>query len=86
MKKLLFLLCAGSIRLSTLACPACEKQQPGLLRGLAHGAGPGSTWEYLLLTLALLIFLFTLLYSIKWLIRPGEAATNHIKYFILNDE
>jgi hypothetical protein len=86
MKKILFVLCAGSIRINALACPACEQQQPRLLRGLAHGAGPGSAWDYLLLALALFIFLFTLLYSIKWLIRPGEATTNHIKYFILNDE
>lgn len=86
MKKILFILCAAGLHASALACPACQKQQPRLLRGITHGAGPDSGWDYIILTVALLIFLFTLFYSVKWLIRPGEAAPNHIKYFILNDE
>jgi len=68
------------------ACPACEKAQPRILRGITHGAGPESRWDYLIVWIAVLITVLTLYYSIKWLIRPGETTTGHIKHFILNDQ
>jgi len=86
MKKTLFTLFAGGIRIMALACPACEAQQPRLLRGITHSTGPESRWDYLIVFAGLCIFLFTLFYSVKWLIRPGETDRHHIKHFILNDE
>lgn len=69
-----------------LACPVCEKQQPKILRGIAHGAGPESNWDYVIIWTAVVIVVFTLFFSIKWLIRPGEKSSTHIKRFILNNE
>lgn len=69
-----------------LACPVCQKQQPKILQGIAHGAGPQSNWDYVIIWAAVIIVLFTLFFSIKWLIHPGEKASTHIKRFILNNE
>ncbi len=70
----------------TRACPACEKAQPRILRGITHGAGPESRWDYVIAYTVAIITLLTLFYSIKWLIRPGETGTNHIKNFIINHD
>jgi hypothetical protein len=64
----------------------CGTQEPRLLRGIMHGTGPESGWDYIIVFIGLCIFLVTLFYSVKWLIQPGETARHHIKYFILNDE
>ncbi|MGY0039392.1 hypothetical protein [Pedobacter sp. NJ-S-72] len=68
---------------SVFACPACEKQQPKLLRGITHGAGPDGNWDYAIITIAVIIVLFTLFYSVKWLVKPGEEAESHIKQIII---
>ncbi len=69
---------------STFACPACEKQQPKLLKGVTHGTGPDGNGDYVIIAIAVIIVLFTLFYSVKWLIKPGEKAESHIKQIILN--
>ena len=87
MKKLtalLWLLAATPALL--FACPVCERQQPEITRGITHGAGPDSSWDYLIVILITLITLVTLFYSVKWLIRPGEKNQSHIKYSIFNDK
>ena len=66
------------------ACPACEKQQPKLLRGITHGTGPESQWDYVIVWITVIVAVFTLYYSIKWLIRPGERSDSHIKQIIFN--
>ncbi|HWK58453.1 MAG TPA: hypothetical protein VNQ80_14005 [Parapedobacter sp.] len=66
------------------ACPVCEKQQPKVLRGVAHGAGPDSNWDYLIVGVITVIVLITLYYSMKWLVRPGEDTPNHIKRNVLD--
>ncbi|MEO8795361.1 MAG: hypothetical protein ABI390_07815 [Daejeonella sp.] len=85
-KKVILLLPLLFIARLSMACPACEKQQPKLFKGITHGTGPDSQWDYLIVTLILIIVLITLFYSVKWIIRPGEKSTTHIKYFILNEE
>lgn len=67
-----------------LACEMCESQQPKILKGVAHGAGPEGNWDYLIAIIASVIVLFTLVLSIKYLVRPGEKDPNHIKNSILN--
>jgi hypothetical protein len=84
MKKLLFLIPLLGFGLLTWACPACEKQQPKLLKGISHGTGPSSNWDYLIILAAVVIVLATLFYTIKWLVQPGEKETNHIKRTVLN--
>ncbi|MBC7566492.1 MAG: hypothetical protein H7223_05955 [Pedobacter sp.] len=69
---------------TVFACPACEKQQPKLLQGITHGAGPDGNSDYVIIACAVIIVLFTLFYSIKWLLNPGEKSDNHIKQIILN--
>jgi len=86
MKKISALLAGLLFRLCGLACPACEAQQPKILRGITHGAGPSGKWDYFIVSVAVVIVLFTLFYSVKWLIRPGEESTQHIKRLILNPE
>lgn len=68
------------------ACPVCEKQQPKLLQGISHGAGPQSNWDFIIIGSVAVVVICTLFFSIKWLIRPGEKNNDHIKYFILNQQ
>jgi len=86
MKKFLLFFVMTGIRLAVIACPACEARQPRLLRGIVHGRGPEDLWDYFILFTAILIFGYTLFYSVKYLVRPGETSGSHIKNFILNDE
>jgi hypothetical protein len=65
------------------ACPTCERNQPKLLRGIVHGSGPDSNWDYISIMLTIIIALVTLFYTIKWLAKPGEKNVDHIKYSIL---
>ncbi len=69
---------------AAFACPVCEKRQPKLLRGITHGAGPQSNWDYLIVWAAVLTVLFTLFYTVKWMIRPEEKNSDHIKRMVLN--
>jgi len=85
MKKLVVLLFI-LLRAAAFSCPVCERQQPKLLRGIVHGTGPESDWDYVIVWSVAVITVITLFFSIKWLIRPGEKNRSHIKYFILNNE
>lgn len=69
-----------------IACPVCERNQPKILRGITHGAGPESNWDYLIVWTTVLIVLATLFFSIKWILKPGEKSEQHIKRFILNND
>lgn len=66
------------------ACPVCEKQQPKVLRGITHGAGPQSQWDYVIVWVGVIIVLLTLYFSVKWVFKPGEKSENHIKQLIVN--
>jgi len=84
MKTSFFLLLLSLVPCASIfACPACTLQQPRLLRGITHGVGPDSRWDYLIVGVAVAIVLGSLYFSIKWLIRPGERSETHIKQFIL---
>lgn len=71
---------------SANACPVCEKQQPALLKGITHGTGPEGNQDFIIIAIAVIIVLFTLFYSVKWLLRPGEHARDHIKQIVLNTD
>ena len=66
------------------ACPVCEKQQPKIMRGITHGAGPQSNWDWLIIGVISAITLLTFIYSLKYLIKPGEHNSDHIKQSILS--
>ena len=80
----LLTLMLGCVALTGWACPVCEKQQPKVLRGVAHGAGPDNNWDYFIVGVIAVIVLITLYYSMKWLVRPGEERPNHIKRNVLD--
>ena len=84
MKKFLLLLPLLGFGFITWPCPACEKQQPKILRGMTHGAGPSGNWDYVIVSAAVVITLVTLFYALKWMIKPGEKDLNHIKRTVLN--
>ncbi len=86
MQKLLFSCILFLISVPLMACPVCEKQQPKLLKGITHGAGPDSNWDYLIISVMLAIVLISLYFSVKWLVKPGENKQTHIKHTILNFE
>jgi uncharacterized protein HemY len=79
---LLLVLSAGA----AAACPVCERNQPKVLQGVTHGAGPESQWDYLIVSLTAAVVVLTLFFSVKWLLRPGETSPQHIKNVILNNE
>ena len=80
MKKIITLLFLIVFQIAALACPVCERNQPKVLRGIVHGAGPDSNWDYVSIVITMIIALFALVFSIKWLIRPNENNKDHIKY------
>lgn len=72
------------VNIPVLACEVCEKQQPKVLRGVAHGVGPQSDWDYVWVGGIIAVVLISLFYSVKFIIRPGEKEMNHIKHSIFN--
>lgn len=66
------------------ACPVCDKQQPKITQGITHGAGPQSNWDWVIIGIMTVITILTLVYSIKYLIKPGEKNADHIKKSILS--
>lgn len=84
MKKYLLTALLIIFSIAVYACPACEKQQPKLLKGISHGAGPQSNWDYVIVWAAVIIVLLTLYYTIKWMIKPGEKSDEHIKRTVLD--
>lgn len=67
-----------------LACEVCQSQQPKILKGITHGAGPVNSWDYVITIIAAAIVLFTLVLSIKYLVKPGEKNPDHIKNIVVN--
>lgn len=82
-KKYLILILFFLANTVAFACSVCEKQQPEMLRGITHGTGPQSNWDYVIIWAIAIIVAATLFFSIKWLIWPGEKSGSHIKRTIL---
>lgn len=77
---LTFLLLA--LKANALACTVCKSQQPKFTQGITHGTGPESNWDYLIIGTAIAVVVGTLIYSIRFLLKP-ERNRNHIKNSIL---
>jgi hypothetical protein len=86
MKQIFFLsiLLAGFT--TVYSCPVCEKQQPRILKGITHGSGPQSDWDYFIISVAVVVVFATLFFSLKYLLSPGEKSKKHIKRLVLNYE
>ena len=74
-----------SINIVLYACPACEKNQPKITQGITHGSGPDSNWDWVIIAIISVITLLTFIFSLKYLIKPGEKNGDHIKVSILNN-
>ena len=68
-----------------LACDVCSKQQPRVLKNITHGAGPQGQEDYIILISAIIIVLFTLFFSIKYLVKPGEKSPQHVKNIVIDN-
>lgn len=86
MQKIFVTLTFLFLSMPLLACPVCEKQQPILLKGITHGAGPESNWDYLIICVMVAIVVCSLYFSLKWIIKPEEKQSTHIKHTVLNFE
>lgn len=68
-----------------MACDVCEKNQPTGFKNITHGAGPTGTVDYFIMGTAIVIVLFTLYLSFKYLIKPQEGSPDHIKNIVKNE-
>lgn len=66
------------------ACEACKLQQPKITQSFTHGTGPESKWDWLIIGIIAVITVYTFIFSLKYLVKPGEKDRNHIKNSILN--
>lgn len=71
--------------LRSFACELCEKNQPKLLKGITHGAGPTGTMDYIIIGIASVIVFVALFLSIKYLVKPREGNADHIKNIVLDE-
>jgi hypothetical protein len=70
--------------LPAMACEACQKQQPKIFQGITHGAGPSSNWDYVIVVLMVIITVYTLVVTVKRVVKPEENDSSHIKRMIFN--
>ena len=69
------------------ACPVCERAKAKTVFGsITHGVGPTSNWDYVAVAIAIISVVLTLIFTIKYLVKPNEKNNDHIKYSILNFE
>lgn len=66
------------------ACDVCQKQQPKITQGITHGTGPENGWDWAIVAAITLITLLTCVFSLKYLVKPGEKNRDHIKQTILD--
>lgn len=85
MKKILVLLVSFVFQQWAFACPACEKNQPAILRGITHGTGPDSNWDFVIIGVTVLIVTYCFTITLFRLLKPGENSKNHIKHLIFKE-
>lgn len=85
MKRLLFSLILLLPGLAAMACPACQSQQPKMLKGISHGTGPQGPMDMVYIWATIIIIAVSFFYAMKWIIKPGEKNPDHIKRIILTN-
>ncbi len=87
MKKTIITLLICWVASYVYACPVCERAKAKTAFGsISHGAGPTSNWDYFAVWVTVIAVVLTLFFSIKYLVKPNEKNTDHIKNSILNFE
>ena len=66
------------------ACDACKLQQPKVTRDFTHGVGPRGDFDWIIVAVIAVLTIFTFVYSLKYLVKPGEKNQDNIKNSILN--
>ena len=66
------------------ACDACKLQQPEITRDFTHGGGPRGQFDWIIVAVIAVIAVYTLIFSVKYLVKPGEKEADHIKNSIFN--
>ena len=85
MKNKLGFLIAFLISAVSIACPLCESKQPKGFENITHGEGPDGNIDYIIMYTAIVIVGYTLIMSIKYLVKPREKEKSHIKNIVLGD-
>ncbi len=67
------------------ACPICKKNQPKGFEDITHGQGPEGNIDYVIMYSAIIIVGYTLIMSVKYLVKPKEKEASHIKNFVVNE-
>lgn len=67
----------------SFACEVCKANQPKMLENITHGQGPQGNMDYLITWSAALLVALTLIFSIKYLVKPKENLPSHIKNIVL---
>ncbi|WP_373708056.1 hypothetical protein [Kaistella sp.] len=67
-----------------LACEACKLQQPKVTRDFTHGVGPRGDYDWIIVAVIAVLTIYTFIYSLKYLVKPGEKNRDHIKNSIFN--
>lgn len=83
-KTLLTILGLFCCLLTVMACPVCEQRQPKLLKGITHGTGPESNWEWVTVLIMTAITVSVAIATLCYLLKPGEKQSSHIKFSILS--
>lgn len=87
MKKIISLITLLVLQSATwmlYACEVCKDQQPKLLKGITHGAGPQNNFDYFIMWASGVIVLITLVLSVRLLIKPKESNPDHVKYIVID--
>lgn len=83
MRKVKLLVLTLLLPFLSLACPVCEKNQPAILKGITHGAGPESDWDFVIIGATVVIVIFCAALMVFQIVQPGEKNAEHIKNSIL---
>lgn len=68
------------------ACPVCDRNKANQITlGLTHGAGPGNSWEWLIIIGMVLITLLALFLAIKFFIKPDNKERSEFKKIIAEE-
>ncbi len=69
---------------ASFACEVCKTNQPKMLEDITHGQGPQGNVDYLITWSAVVLVTFTLVFSVKYLVKPKEDIPGHIKNIVLD--
>ena len=86
MKKTIITILILAFHNAILACDLCKSHQPKGFENLTHGEGPQGNLDYLIMGVAIIIVGYTLTMSIKYLVRPKENETDHVKNLVIEDK